>query len=79
MLGLCLMLLALHKQFTVGIEQDKIELLTLNTIFKVVIEGLIISSTYSCAFMLSYNIPTLGPTTGPQQWKSFHLDKNFNI
>jgi hypothetical protein len=36
MLELHLVLMTLHKQFTISIEQDKVELVTLNTIFSVV-------------------------------------------
>lgn len=26
---------------------------------------------------LSNTMPTLGPSTGPKQWESFHLDKSY--
>jgi hypothetical protein len=42
MSGLHLVLATIHMRFTIGIEQDKIELVTLNTIFNVVWVGLII-------------------------------------
>ena len=28
-------------------------------------------------FLVSYSMPTLGPSTSPHQWESFHLERSF--